>query len=106
VTEWGGCNKGHALISAAAPARIDVYYRILPQTRVQQLTAGSLEAVSEECCLGEECSHVVGVEVVCTTGTPHTRATVARGEAMAESRIAPHAPSHNRTLPGPVGAHC
>lgn len=77
---------------AAARSRIVACCRILPHTQAQQLMAGSPEVVSEECCLAEVCSHVVGVEieVVYTTGTRHMRVLVV-GE-MAVSRIVPDAP--------------
>ena len=66
--------------------------------------AGSLEAVSAEYCLGEECSHVVRLEVGYTTAIPRMRIPVVRWEEdeLAVSRIAPDAPSHNRRPAAPV----
>jgi hypothetical protein len=88
-----------AVVAAVARSRIVVCYHILPRTRVQRLMAGSLEAVSAECCLGEGCSHVVWIEAEYTAGTPRTWwvPAVRREHELAESRIAPDAPSHNRT---------
>jgi hypothetical protein len=86
------------VVAAVAQSRIVVCYHILPRTRVQRLMAGSLEAESAECCLGEGCSHVVWVEAEYTVGTPRTWVPAVRREhELAESRIAPDAPSHNRT---------
>jgi len=69
--------------------------------------AGSPEEVSEECCLGEVCSHVAGIEieVAYTTGTPHTRVLVVSEEEMAVSRIVPDAPSRSHKHPAPVSDH-
>jgi hypothetical protein len=69
--------------------------------------AGSPEEVSEECCLGEACLHVVEVEtgVVYTTGTPHTRVLDVNEEETAVSRIVPDAPSRSHKHPAPVSDH-
>jgi hypothetical protein len=69
--------------------------------------ADSPEEVSEECCLGEVCSHVAGVEVgvAYTTGTPHMRVLAVREEEMAVSRIVPDAPSRSHKHPAPVSDH-
>jgi hypothetical protein len=69
--------------------------------------AGSPEEVSEECCLGEVCSHVAGIEieVAYTTGTPRMRVLVVSEEEMAVSRIVPDAPSRSHKHPAPVSDH-
>jgi hypothetical protein len=107
--EYGrrGGGRDSATTSAAALTRIVACCRILPQTHVQQSLAGSLEEVSEECCLGEVCSHVVGVETeaVDTTGTPHMRVQVVSGDEMAVSRIVPDAPSRSHKHPVPASDH-
>ena len=76
----------------------------LPHTHVQQLTVGSPEEVSEECCLEEVCSHVaeVEIEVAYMTGTPHMRALVVTEEELAVSRIVPNAPSRSYKRFAPV----
>jgi hypothetical protein len=69
---------------------------------------GSPEEVSEECCLGEVCSHVagIGIEVAYTTGTPHMKVpVVSEEEMMAVSRIGPDAPSRSHKHPAPVSDH-
>jgi hypothetical protein len=100
--EGGG--RDSAAIIAAARSKIVACCHILPHTQVQQLMAGSLEEVSEECCLGEVCSHVAGVEieVAYTTGTPHMRVPVVSEEGMAVSRIVLDAPSRSHKHPAPV----
>ena len=69
--------------------------------------AGNPEEVSEECCLGEVCSHVVGIEieVAYTTGTPHMRVLVVSEEEMAVSRIVPDALSRSHKHPVLVSDH-
>ena len=73
------------------------------------MTAGIPEAVSEECCQGEEYSHVAEIaEVDYTTGIPRTRVPVVWKEGedeTAESRMAPDAPSRNHIRPAPVNVH-
>jgi hypothetical protein len=102
-----GGERNSAAISAAAQSRIVACCHILPHTHVQQLMAGSPEEVSEECCLGEVCSHVAGfeIEVGYTTGTPHMTVPVVSEEEMAVSRIVPDAPSRSHKHPAPVSDH-
>jgi len=68
--------------------------------------AGSPEEVSEECCPGEACSHVAGVEyeLARTTGIPHMKVLVGE-EEMAGSRIVPDAPSHSHKRPVLANEH-
>jgi hypothetical protein len=69
--------------------------------------AGSPEEVSEECCLGEVCLHVAGIEieVAYTTGIPHMRVLVVSEVEMAVSKIVPDAPSRSHKHPAPVSDH-
>jgi hypothetical protein len=104
----GEGGRDSATVNAAARrSRIVACCHILPHTHVQRLLAGSPEEVSEECCLGEVCSHVAGVEieVVYTTGTPHTRVLVVSGEETGVSRIVSDVPSRSHMHPAPVSDH-
>ena len=72
-------SRSQPTFSVAAQSRIVACYHILHRTRfLEWRTAGSLEAVSEECCLEEECSPDAEGESDHRRATPRTKVQDAR----------------------------